>query len=41
MFLEDLVAAGDMAALTRMLLHILGLHQEAKRLGIAAEHEPG
>jgi hypothetical protein len=39
-YLEGLVAAKDMAGLRKMLLHIFHLHQEAKRLGIAAERGP-
>ena len=35
-FLEDLVAAGDMAGVTRMLLHLYELHLEARRQGIEA-----
>lgn len=35
-FLEELVAAGDMPGLTRMLVHLYKLHLEAQRMGIEA-----
>ena len=33
-FLKDLVAAGNMPGVTKMLLHIYNLHLEAKRTGL-------
>lgn len=34
-YLEPLVAAKDLQGLTKMLLHIYGLHLEARKLGLA------
>jgi hypothetical protein len=34
-YLEPLVAAKDLPGLTKMLLHIYGLHMEARKLGLA------
>jgi len=34
-YLEPLVAAKDLPGLTRMLLHIFNMHQEARRRGMA------
>lgn len=40
-FLEDHVAAGDMPGLTRMLVHLFRLHEEAQRQGITVESVQG